>query len=252
MDVILTAGQSNFANFYTPKDTTPPGINVNCRGIVPADPWRNAYDPQLTADGINSSVFPALGNLIMAYTQRPVGFISVAVSNSRISSWMSNGANYSRIRDALAISDSLPICFLFHNGETDSAFSLSQADYETGLKSMIDQIRMDAASQIPCGIAYATHPNDATGAGVRAAQMNIALTYPGCFPGADTDTLDNSYRVDTVHFNTTTGSQTHALLWFNALKAANIIQAYVPPPPPFDLPTSKSQGMIFTGGTIYR
>lgn len=240
MDIIITAGQSNFANFYTPLNVTPPDPAVSCRGYLANQEFRTAYDPQLGCDGSASSVFPVLGNLITAYTSRALGFISLAVSNSRISSWAQGGANYSRFASALTYAPQANLlCVLFHNGETDSAFSVTQAAYETGLKSMIDGVRTSAGWQVPFGIALATHPNDATGTGVRAAQQNIGSTYAGCFVGADTDTLNNSYRTDTVHFNSTTGRDAHAALWYTALRTANILLPTPPPPFTPTPPTSK-------------
>jgi hypothetical protein len=248
MDIIITAGQSNFANFYTVLNTTPPDINVSSRGLTGQSPWRNAYDPQPVADGVNSSVFPILGNLIVGYTKKPIGFINLGVSNSTVSSWAPNGANYSRIQSALSIADGPIIAFLWQNGETDSANGASQNSYATSLKAMIDQMRIDAGSQIPCGISITSHPNEATGAGVRAAQIDVGTTYTGCFQGANTDTLNNSYRTDTIHFNSTTGRDSHAGLWFNALRAAGLLHL---PVGPVAVPTSPV-GVIFTRDGVFR
>lgn len=248
LDIIITAGQSNFANFYTVLNVTPPDLAVSCRGYTANQGFRNAYDPQLGCDGSASSVFPVLGNLITARTSRELGIISLAVSNSRISSWAQGGANYSRFASALQYAPQASLlCVLFHNGETDSAFSVTQADYETGLKSMIDGVRASAGWQVPFGIARATHPNNVTGAGVRAAQQSIGSTYAGCFLGADTDTLNNTYRTDGVHFNSTTGRNAHASLWYDALLAANILLPT--PAPPFNPVLTSKQGLISTRST---
>jgi hypothetical protein len=220
-DLFLTCGQSNFGNFYQPLVTTNPNDKINSRGLG-ANVWRRAADPQATCDGTFSSVFPKLGDLITARTGYPVGFLNVAVSNSIMSSWAQAGANYSRLTQAVAIIGATK-SVLLHIGETDASASRDQTSFTTSLKSMIDGIRVATGVQTPIGIARTTHPNEAIGTGVLAACLDVGTNYAGCFLGAYTDTLGNSYRTDTVHFNSSTGRDAHAALWFDALIAAGLI-----------------------------
>lgn len=220
-DNFLIGGQSNGDNYYQPLDSTPPNDRVSSRGITALLPWRLATDPQDTADNVYSSIVPSLGNLLSTHTGYPVGFISVALGNTYVHDWIPTNANYLRIRSAIALFPGSNFrAFLWIHGENDASAGTSQSSYTTDLESIIDQIRIDAGYQVPCGIPVSeTHPYEATGAGVLAAQTAVA-NYGGCFTGANPDSLGNSYRSDTVHFNTTTGQSAHATMWYNAIVSA--------------------------------
>lgn len=215
--VFITAGQSNAANYAKPLDTSVPGPLVTSRGLTSG--FSQAFDPQPTADNTFSSPWPRLGDALVAQTGRPVQFLSVGVGNTWIADWVPGTANYQLIKSAMLLFANGKgfTGFLWHQGENDASSGTSQADYTTALQSIINQIRIDAGWEVPCGIAIATHPNEVTGAGVAAAQLAVGSSYPHCFKGADTDTLGNSYRYDTVHFNTTTGTEAHAALWATAI-----------------------------------
>jgi hypothetical protein len=225
-DVFITAGQSNFCNYYTPLVSTAPDDKVNSRGLTGLLPWRAGADPQDTVDGSSSSVFPALGNLITARTTYPVGFINVGHGGTTVQDWQPAGSYYPNIKTA--IQTYFPgsngfTAFLWHQGENDAGAGTTQVTYTAKLKVIIDQIRADAGWTMPCLIAVATHPNEATGAGVSAGQVDVGTNYTRCFQGANTDTLDNTYRTDNVHFNSSTGRTAHATLWYNALVSAGLI-----------------------------
>lgn len=216
--IFLTAGQSNATNFAKPLDVSVPGPLVTARGLTQG--FAQAFDPQPTADNVFSSPWPRLGDALVAKTGRPVKFLSVGVGNTQISEWVPGTPNYQRITDAINLFNGKGFtAFLWHQGENDAAFGTTQAAYTAALKSIIDQIRTDAGWTVPCGIAVATHPNEATGAGVSAAQIAVGTTYLNCFQGANTDTLDNTYRYDNTHFNTTIGTEAHANLWYQAIVA---------------------------------
>lgn len=225
-DIFITAGQSNFANYYATLTTANPNDKVNARGITGGTPWQRAADPQPGPDNTNSSVFPKLGDLITARTTYPVGFISVAQGNTAVVDWIPGTANYTKIHTAITtyLSGANAFrAFLWHQGENDGAFSTTQGNYTSRLQLIIDEIRADAGWQVPCLIAKATHPNEVAGAGVILAQVAVGTTYLGCFAGANTDSLDDTYRSDGVHFNATTGRNAHAQLWYDALVAAGLI-----------------------------
>lgn len=229
-DVFVTCGQSNAANYYAPLNTTAPDDRVNCRGITSANPWRLAIDPQPSADGALSSVWPKLGDLVVANTTYPVGFVSVAMGNTTVAQWAPGTSNSLNLRAALKMFPADGIkSILWHQGENDASFGTSQASYVSGLTAVIEQSRIDAGWNIPWGIATTvTHPNEATGAGVMAGQTYMAENYLGCYLGANTDTLDNSYRqADHVHFNSSNGRDAHAALWAPVLNN-NFVSAYSP------------------------
>lgn len=216
--VFITAGQSNAANYAKPLDTSVPGVNVLASGLT-GPTFSQAFDPQPVADNTFSSPWPRLGDALYARTGRRIKFISVGQGNTQISQWVPGQANYNKIKSAVQL---FPVngftAFLWHQGENDASFGTSQSAYSSALISIINQLRADAGWNAPCGIAIATHPNEATGAGVIAAQTSVGTTYYACFQGANTDTLGNTFRqVDNTHFTTPTGTTAHANLWYNAI-----------------------------------
>lgn len=217
-DNIMVSGQSNGTNYYTPDDFTPPADMINSRGITAMLPWRLATDPQDSADNTHSSIVPALGALLSAHTGFPVGFISNGLGNTTVNQWIPAGPNYQRIRDSINLFPGKQfLTWIWIQGENDAAFSTSQASYYADLRSIGDQINTDAGYVVPCGIPVAeTHPNEVTGAGTIAGQTQMAAS-TGCYVGANPDSLNNTYRSDTVHFNTTTGQLAHATLWYNSI-----------------------------------
>lgn len=215
-DIIISAGQSLDSNYAKPLNTNVP--TSDAVNATDESTWQHAIDPQPIADNTFSSVWPWAGDLLIAETGYPVGFITVGVGNTYIADWVPGQPNYNRIADAVSY---FPpngfLCFLWSQGENDASAGTSQVDYTADLEDIIDQLRIDAGWQVPCGIGIETHPNEVTGAGVRAAQIAVGSTYPDCFEGADLDTLGNSYRYDTVHFNTTTGTPAAANLWVQSI-----------------------------------
>ncbi len=84
-------------------------------------------------------------------------------------------------------------------------------------------MQTDAGQAVPFGVAVTeTHPNQATGAGVMAGQAQVAAL-TNCYTGANPDTLGNTFRYDTVHFNSITGRSAHAGLWYAALLSNGLI-----------------------------
>ncbi len=216
-DLIMISGQSNGTNYYQPLVSTPPDDRVNSRGITVGLPWRLATDPQDSADNVYSSIAPALGNLIVAHTGFPVGIISNGLGNTAVADWLPNGANYQRIRDTITLFGGNFLTWIWIQGENDASLNTSQASYYADLRTIGSQINTDAGQVIPCGIAVTmTHPYEATGVGTMAGQTQMAAS-AGCYAGANPDSLGNTFRYDTIHFNTTTGQAAHALLWYNSI-----------------------------------
>lgn len=102
-------------------------------------------------------------------------------------------------------------------GETDSGSGTSQVNYQTNLSQMISKLQS-------CGflgrffIKLETWINGATSATIRAAQTAVVDNVT-IFQGGDMDTLNNSNRVDTTHFNDT-GVAAAAALEITAMHAS--------------------------------
>lgn len=220
-DVFIIAGQSNAANAgQVAQVATSDLVNrVLFNGV-----WEHADDPQPTATSVNGSPWPLLADAIVALTGFPVGLISVAVGGSSITQWVVGGDEWvDKLLPAIQLFSDVGKrirAILWHQGEYNAGTSMTQVEYEDCLKDAIDGSRAELGFDVTWGIVdtatwqggglQANSPN------IQAAQDVVATTYPDCFAGADTDSLDDTYRFDGTHFNVL-GLQTHATMWFNAI-----------------------------------
>lgn len=243
-DNFIIYGQSNAANYFSPLITTAPDDRVNCRGVTNADPWRLCIDPMPTADNSLSSGWPIVGNQLVGSNGFPVGFINVSMGNTSSNDWLPGFVNYARLKTALPF---FPNCgfraVLYDQGENDAATSVTMATYIQNVTTTLTQLRNDAGCDVPMLIAIATHPNETTGANVIAAQTGLLGNYFKVYAGANTDSLNNTFRYDTVHFNTSTGRNAFANLWFNAINALPTIR----PGAPIVIDSSSSKFCFFNG-----
>jgi hypothetical protein len=228
-DVYITAGQSNFANYFSPYTAGTPNDAVNSRGLTVGLPWQSATDPQPSLDGTLSSMFPVLGNKLFATTGYPVGMVNIAVGNTSVAQWLPGTTNYTRIKTALSFFPKYGFrMFLWGQGENDAAFNTPGATYISQFQQMIYQARIDAGWEFPVGLAEETHPNELIGPQVAPAQVTLGSTFLKTFLAANADSLGNTYRYDTVHFNTTTGQDAIAQLWHDGIVAQPFTVGTVP------------------------
>lgn len=123
-----------------------------------------------------------------------------------------------------------PDAILWQQGETDAWGSTSTAAYQAALGQVIHAFRNEGVTA-PFFVALTSHitiggeredPGDA--ADVRAAQT-VIVNGVDIFQGADTDTLDDTYRAHGTHFNST-GQDTHAELWFDVLARCSPVRVF--------------------------
>ena len=213
-EVLITAGQSNAANSGKPP-LSPKDPRVSAYG---ADGWRLANDPQPIATGRGGSPWPALGDMVAAAHDVPVGLISVAWGGTRVDQWLPGFKLYPRLRDALqVVKPNGARVVLWHQGESDASAGTKADVYAERLSIVIDQSRRDAGWPIPWGVALVSYlpkgDPDRMAAVVEGQRMVIAadpLTFEG--PATD-DMVGPDWRHDGIHFNER-GLREHARRWF--------------------------------------
>lgn len=217
--VLVMLGQSNIANSgqggtYTLSNPTKVlNLNVWDGGLY------EAADPILGADGPYSAMGTKLGDTLITDNYADyVVLVPAAIGSTRISQWASGGICNHRIgvtfRRVAAIGLT-PTHVLWQQGESDKAFGTSQATYASKLSSIITEVQTFTAA--PIFVAQASWIAGAASSAIAAAQ---AASWNGTtvIQGANTDSLDNSYRTAQVDF-TYAGMTAVAALWAPIIEA---------------------------------
>ncbi len=246
-EVFITAGQSNAAN-HGQTPIVPLDARVSARGL---NGWQHAADPQPVASGGGGSPWSALGDLLAARFDVPIGFVSVAVGGTSVAQWQPGAADalYFRLTWALGVVGVQGArAVLWHQGESDARAGTATDVYSASLDTVIRQSRADAGWDLPWIVARVGYlPNTPQAAidAVVAGQQRTIDADPSVQEGPTTDDLlGPPWRYDAVHFNEA-GLREHALRWSDHLalppcegfadrqaRPAICPDAARPPPPP--------------------
>lgn len=219
-EIFVIAGQSNSANHgevvTAPSDPRVCGFNGTT--------WAPGADPQPLATGQSGSPWPSFGDAVAARFGVPVGIVSVGVGGTAVDQWRPASVDglYVRLETQLrALGPHGARAVLWHQGESDAARGTTQLDYAHQLEEVIAASRIDAAWEVPWGIARAAYlPNldqsrlDAVIAGQDAVVAGDPLVFAG--PSTE-DLLGTMWRYDRVHFNEA-GLIEHGQRWADAIE----------------------------------
>ena len=224
-EVFVTAGQSNSANFGSPR-LTPNSDRVVA--MTEQAGWQPAADPQPWANGTTGSPWPVLGDLLVERLQVPIGLVSVGWGGTAVGEWLPGAtglghrALYDRLQKALTmLGPNGARTVLWHQGESDAWAETSTEEYRSRLETVISESRQDAGYDIPWGIALASFAQPWTTVenevpiveGQLAMLRDDALTFRG--PLTD-DMVGSTWRWDGIHFNEA-GLREHARRWADAI-----------------------------------
>ncbi len=222
-EVFITAGQSNSAN-HGDYPTRPNDPRVSAWG---PDGWQFAADPQPIATGEGGTPWPALGDLLAARWDVPIGFICVGWGGTSVDQWRpySTAGLFSRLELALdEVGPHGARAILWHQGESDAASATTAANYANQLREVIAASRTVGGWDIPWGIAKAAFLpglEPSALAAILEGQQRVIDSDPLNFEGANTeDMLGPTWRYDDVHFNAA-GLQEHAQRWNAAIDLPN-------------------------------
>jgi hypothetical protein len=213
-DIYITAGQSNSANHGT---RAKPASDDWGSAWSFTGTWTRAADPMPGCSGTGGSVWTRLGPILRARSGVPVGFVCLGEGGTRVAQWVPGADLYPRIRAAVQAfpADGFS-AVLWHQGESDSAFGTTRADYESRLESIIARSRVDGGWPVPWYVAEAgSYPAGrlAQVERVVAAQRRVVFADPLVFLGPTTDDFRLEGKLhDTVHFNER-GLADHAMQW---------------------------------------
>lgn len=217
--VLVMLGQSNIANSgqggtYSPSNPTKIlNLNIWDGGLY------RAADPLLGCDGPYSAMGTQLADTLVTDNYADyVVLVPAAIGSTRISQWASGGICNHRIGVAFRRTAAIGLTtthVLWQQGESDKSYGTSQASYASKLSSIISEIQGFTAA--PIFVAQASWIAGAASSSIASAQ---AASWNGTtvIQGANTDSLDNSYRTAQVDF-TYAGMTAVAALWAPIIEA---------------------------------
>lgn len=218
-EVFVTAGQSNSANFGTPKQKAKDDrvVYYNGNSYVPAK------DPIPGGCGGGGSPWAILGDLIAESQGVPVCFRSASLTWTEVKNWMPPDTQLYKnlVQCVKAFGTNGVRAVLWHQGESDSLAKTPAATYCDRLKTITEGLNRDCGYPLPWFVAQASfHPGSQAPEQKEVATGQQMLWQKKiAFQGAITDDLlGGTYRSDGVHFNQA-GLNAHAERWFDALKA---------------------------------
>ena len=215
--VLLTAGQSNAANYgqmpIAPRDAV---FNFN---------WFDgrcyrARDPLLGPDGNGGSVWTRLADLLVARGEyEQVLIVPIAVGGSALRRWIPGGDLHGRLVETKLGLDAAGIRVthvLWHQGERDAELGTPADAYTEQFGALVGTLR-ELGIDAPVYPAVASACGGPGNESLRAVQRALPLRFEGVQPGPDTDVLSNfAYRYDACHFSDA-GLDAHARLWLEAI-----------------------------------
>jgi hypothetical protein len=237
---IAQTAAANTVNFIIWGDSLA-GANDNATYVPTNLP--NVRDYSLQNGGLYQSKAPVIGStvanpvnngfwghrfadkIINGGKASVVNIINGSVGASASGDWTNFRLNY-KFQNAFARWKSngflnSPTFILASIGGADQQIAVPQATVLANLNSIIATVRSYGFTTTPMYFALSSWANGTGGANGLAVRAAIASAISGnanCYTGADTDTLDASYRYDGNHWNAT-GSDADAQLWYNIIGA---------------------------------
>lgn len=218
-EVFVTAGQSNSANFGSPRQNAKDDrvVYFNGTSYVPAK------DPIPGGCGDGGSPWPILGDLIAESQGVPVCFRSASPTWTEVKNWLPPDTQLytNLVKRVKSFGTNGVRAVLWHQGESDTLVKTSATTYSDRLKTIMDELSRDSGYTLPWFVAQASfHPGSKAPEQQEVAKGQQMLwekkiAHQG--PITD-DLLGKEYRHDGVHFNQT-GLTAHAERWFGALTA---------------------------------
>lgn len=191
--------------------------------------WQVANDPQPVVDGSHDgSIWPPLGDSLVAELRVPVGFVNVAVGATSSTQWQPGGELHRRLVDAGSRLGRFR-AVLWQQGESDVIAKTTTEAYVANL----DRIRESAVRawghEPPWLLAKSTlHPTvyqDPEGESRIRSAIDALVTRPGFHAGPDTDTLAGEHRggpQSRRHFSAI-GQRRAGELWHAAIRQEAIV-----------------------------
>lgn len=228
--IFVTLGQSRIANNSASGSPYTCSHGVSCINLNPYDGYYYIGDDPVLGCSASAGYLNAgwhgrlCDKLITANKYTKVVVIPCGIAGSSVTEWDSGGVYRDRIRAVSAMLTAMsitPTAWLWQQGTTDAIAAMSQATYQTALRSIITYQRsLPGRSADKWMIAQDTinGAGNSTSSAIRAAQAAVAADANN-FLGPDCDTLTYPTNSDGTHFNAT-GNDAVAGLWSTKIQTA--------------------------------
>ena len=241
-EVFVVAGQSLAGNHHDIRlaVTDPAGRVVAYDGAEKY--WRIAHDPQpsprfpdsgkdywrlmqnwllqtqFTANFTGGSIWPRVGDLLIAALHVPIAFVNVTLDSSTIAQWAPQGPLFDNLlRAANDVGDFRAI--LWQQGESDLKAGTGAEEWRTGFLALRDAASAALGKSSDWLVAKSTYLPTAYHKPEQEARYRAIIdelrTMDGIFAGADTDLLAGPSRSPTGRSQhlTEQGQEAAAFLW---------------------------------------
>lgn len=218
-EVFLVAGQSYATNTNDERLVVADARDRVTALDVASGAWRIADDPQPVPDSSDGgSIWPAVGDALVAALDVPVGFVNVAWGGTSSEQWQPGTPLHERLvaagRDVGRFR-----AVLWQQGESDVIAHTATDDYVAAVERIRGAAVRGWGFEPPWLLAKSTHHptvyDDPEGEGRIRAAVDRLASLPGFAPGPDTDTLRGESRGgigSRCHFSAV-GQRSAAALW---------------------------------------
>jgi hypothetical protein len=202
-NVVVLAGQSNMVMKLQTRHATQLRATVLGQRRDPAD--RDAFawadDPLHDCAQTTGSIWPQLGDRVIASRGVPLSFVATAVDGSGLAAtgdWLPGGERFEAMRAQVALAtaeQSCPAALLWLQGESDALFGVPRAAYRDALVAFAAGVQDAMACPVPIVAGVIGHvENDvliapANAEAIRAATLDAIDASPDLWPGPWTDDL---------------------------------------------------------------
>ena len=222
-DVFIVAGQSYATNTNEEKLKVRDAYQRVAAFDLAKQTWQVANDPQPASDNTQfGSIWPAVGDLLVASQQVPVGFANVAYGGTSSTQWLPETDLHKKL---VAVGQNLPAFrgVLWQQGESDVIEKATTDAYVQRVVKIRDGAEKAWGHSAPWFLAKSTlHPtvyNDPLHESQIRAAMDVLVSQHRFLHGPDTDMLDGEFRgpVGSHRHFSASGQRQAAAMWFAVL-----------------------------------
>ena len=222
-DVFIVAGQSYATNTNEEKLQVRDAYRRVSAYDLAKQAWQLANDPQPASDNTQfGSIWPAVGDMLVASQQVPIGFANVAYGGTSSTQWLPETELHKKL---IAVGQSLSAFrgVLWQQGESDVIEKSTTEAYVERVVKIRDGAEKAWGRSAPWFLAKSTlHPtvyNDSLHESKIRAAMDVLVSQHGFEHGPDTDMLDGEFRgpVGSHRHFSASGQRQAAAMWYAVL-----------------------------------
>ncbi len=222
-DVYIVAGQSYATNTNEESLKVRDAYRRVAAYDLAKQAWQLANDPQPASDNTQfGSIWPHVGDLLVAAQQVPIGFANVAYGGTSSTQWQPGTDLHNKL---IAAGKNLHGFrgVLWQQGESDVIEKATTEAYVGRIVKVRDGAQQAWGRSVPWFLAKSTlHPtvyNDPIHESQIRAAMDVLVDQHGFEAGPDTDMLDDEYRgpVGSHRHFSAIGQRQAATMWYSVL-----------------------------------